>query len=355
MARENKRKRDEKRFGKPERLADIVATAPRVLPNTIPKEKVKNYKDHCDNIIQDILEAKVIQATNVVNYFYATRRARDFDWSKDIPCWMPPFPSMFIESDRPIAYFGGDPLPAAFPQRWGCMIRQMFIDKDIAREKFQKGFSNEDHFIVSHDGAFGISIKAPGLPGTHCYLYISLVELRPEGMIDIDGVSTVVPLDVNGHQMEEPRFSPGYTTSSHHEEEIRTLDWVKMLAAPLLLALSFMNCKNVVLSSHQPDKDLNKERKKSKLRPFVRFHTINIEPAKKMLNQEGEIETNGLQKALHICRGHFKTWTTSYMGRPLERPVTYWAPSHVKGSAKHGVVISDYDVKAPGQPPTRGQ
>lgn len=50
-----------------------------------------------------------------------------------------------------------------------------------------------------------------------------------------------------------------------------------------------------------------------------------------------------------FCRGHFSTYTED---RPLFGKVsgTFWVPSHVRGSAKQGVVVSDYNVKAPKQP-----
>jgi hypothetical protein len=38
---------------------------------------------------------------------------------------------------------------------------------------------------------------------------------------------------------------------------------------------------------------------------MLKYHTIEIEPMKKVLRHEGRIETEGLKRALHICRGHF--------------------------------------------------
>jgi hypothetical protein len=50
---------------------------------------------------------------------------------------------------------------------------------------------------------------------------------------------------------------------------------------------------------------------------------------------------------LHICRGHFKTFTEEarlfgkYTG-------TYWWPAHVRGSVDEGVVEKDYRVRLDG-------
>ena len=93
----------------------------------------------------------------------------------------------------------------------------------------------------------------------------------------------------------------------------------------------------------------NRERVRAGLKPFLSYHTIQIEPVKQVLRTEGGIATNGLKKALHICRGHFATYRDNFMGRKLESPVTMWRPSHVRGSLEQGVVVSDYKIHAPAQ------
>jgi hypothetical protein len=102
----------------------------------------------------------------------------------------------------------------------------------------------------------------------------------------------------------------------------------------------------VTLDAVEPDPHVNRERRRHGLKPFVRYHTINIEPMKKVLRTEGQIESQGLKRALHICRGHFSTYSEE---RPLFGKVagTFWIPAHVRGEAKEGLVISDYRVKGP--------
>lgn len=111
-----------------------------------------------------------------------------------------------------------------------------------------------------------------------------------------------------------------------------------------------MHCKNVVMEAVEPDRALNRERKKHGFKPFLRYHTIDIEPMKKVLRTEGNIEAEGLKRALHICRGHFSTYSEE---RPLFGRVagTFWIPSHTRGSIKEGMVISDYNVKVPADVP----
>jgi hypothetical protein len=118
------------------------------------------------------------------------------------------------------------------------------------------------------------------------------------------------------------------------------------MSQPAFMALSFMGCKNVGVEVHEPDAKLNRERTRHGLKPFLRYHTINIEPMRKVLRTEGKIETNGLKKALHICRGHFARYTED---KPLFGHTTglVWRPAHARGSAKEGIVVSDYKVNSP--------
>lgn len=110
-----------------------------------------------------------------------------------------------------------------------------------------------------------------------------------------------------------------------------------------LLTASFMNCRNVQLAD-SPSEMSDKWHRRTKV-PKVTFKTLQIAPMRKVLRDEGGSDTTGLRKALHICRGHFATYTED---RPLFGHFvgTVWKEAHVRGNAKEGVVIKDYSVKA---------
>ena len=55
----------------------------------------------------------------------------------------------------------------------------------------------------------------------------------------------------------------------------------------------------------------------------------------------------GAKKALHICRGHVKDFRRSEKGLFGKYRDLYWWESHVRGTAKAGMVYSDYEVKSP--------
>lgn len=123
-------------------------------------------------------------------------------------------------------------------------------------------------------------------------------------------------------------------------------DQIAQLLFPALLTISFMHCKNVAIRSYTPPEKLsNKYRKKHK-HDLVRYHVLEIEPIRKLLKQYQTGSRSDLRQALHICRGHFKTFTTDapLMGSHVG---TYWWSSHVRGSHGEGTVLKDYRVNAP--------
>lgn len=127
-------------------------------------------------------------------------------------------------------------------------------------------------------------------------------------------------------------------------------DWLNFTGISMgisALALHFMHCKNVVLED-APFIGPRQQRRALERKGFkqAKFKTLIIEPMKQVLKAEGGIETNGLKKALHICRGHFATYSED---KPLfgKYSGTFWKPSHVRGNADHGTVYKDYKVNPP--------
>lgn len=112
---------------------------------------------------------------------------------------------------------------------------------------------------------------------------------------------------------------------------------------PVVLAQSFLHCKNVSLQEGMISRQ---QRRAAERRgePTQRFYTIQIDPMKQVLRAEGQIEKVGLNRALHICRGHFQTYTE-------EKPMfgkyagTFWVPAHVRGTEDAGKVFKDYAIK----------
>lgn len=111
-----------------------------------------------------------------------------------------------------------------------------------------------------------------------------------------------------------------------------------------LLTVSFMHCKNVDIVDNTPPEALSRKHRRLHGRPLTHYKTLSIEPMRQVLNREGHAEETGLKTAVHICRGHFKTFSPS---APLFGKVsgTYWWAEQVRGSADAGTVEKDYRLR----------
>ncbi len=121
---------------------------------------------------------------------------------------------------------------------------------------------------------------------------------------------------------------------------------LSLLLPILLMALSFMHCRNVIVRKESPPAPLSRKYQKKTGRPLLQYHVIQIDHMKKVLEREGHASTEGLKKALHICRGHFATYGEEGKGLLFGRHAgRFWIPMHVRGKPEQGVVLKDYDVK----------
>lgn len=111
---------------------------------------------------------------------------------------------------------------------------------------------------------------------------------------------------------------------------------------PALMAHSLLACKNVDTDSHTPPAKLSRKHERKRGVPLVTYKTLRIQPMGARSDHEGEVSFDG-GKALHIVRGHFKTFTPE---RPLFGRVvgTYWWSSAVRGKPERGVVVKDYEI-----------
>jgi hypothetical protein len=109
-----------------------------------------------------------------------------------------------------------------------------------------------------------------------------------------------------------------------------------------LLALGFMNCKNVKTERHERLQQLGKKQRRK--RPAkLDYHTIVLPGGADIGGGQASGEPREL--AQHKVRGHFKTFTAE---RPLmgQHVGTYWWGWQVRGSKDNGTVVSDYKVVA---------
>ncbi len=111
--------------------------------------------------------------------------------------------------------------------------------------------------------------------------------------------------------------------------------------------IAFTHCKNVTSEENIPPEKPSGKHRRAHGAPLTRYYTLEIEPMKTILRREGRSQEVGLERALHICRGHFATYSDE---KPLfgKYSGTFWKPQHIKGNNKSGEIVKDYAVNAPG-------
>lgn len=109
------------------------------------------------------------------------------------------------------------------------------------------------------------------------------------------------------------------------------------------LFCKLLSCKNIDTIDNEPPPRLNKSRKKKGKCPIFTYKTLVIKPTSK---KQQEQEAQGLwNNRVHLCRGHFKEYSSD---KPLFGKYTgrYWWQPSVRGRNTDGVVMKDYEVKA---------
>ena len=109
-----------------------------------------------------------------------------------------------------------------------------------------------------------------------------------------------------------------------------------------------MHCKNVEFKTINPHAKLSKKHKKRTGSDLIRYHVLDIDPLRKLFEKYKTGAETNLRRALHLCRGHFKTFTED---APLfgRHSGTFWWTQQVRGVKESGTILKDYRVSAPSE------
>jgi hypothetical protein len=352
----------------------------------------------------DIRDLEAFSIDNVAEYLYAQTDQEVWDVKRYFPCLAPPFPAFWMEYGRPseiVSCERGTTTSESMPYRVGLLFIYTEADAGQLMEKYSK---NQDYlretaarlqgmlaqtFTPEIDRELRQAVAAGANPGNpddpawekvspaaHTAIYLLMEEqglkqlMKPE--IFKGAVANMAQQDVRWFadciafmQVNEhgPILGPlskqtmliaadGRVideVTSFNRQLIRPEAWVTRehfglptLWFAALLAISFAHCKNVVV------KDAEEPAVPRPVPPQGRhltFKVLEIGPMKTILDRTASERHTGLQRALHICRGHF----ASYEEKPLfgKYRGRFWIPQHVRGSIEAGAVVKDYDVAAP--------
>jgi hypothetical protein len=137
-----------------------------------------------------------------------------------------------------------------------------------------------------------------------------------------------------------PLFDDDVPNDIQEREEFITIRIAMKLVNYFLLLL---NCKNISTIDNPPPEKLNKKRAKTGKCPLFTYKTLVIKPTGK--KQETQAAQGLWENRVHLCRGHFKSYSDD---KPLFGRYTgrYWWQPAVRGNKQKGIIMKDYEVRA---------
>jgi hypothetical protein len=251
-------------------------------------------------------EVPVVRYDNVHQYWSESEQI-NWEVDSDFPCIRPPFDLMWMISGGATWLTASEGQKAIMPTPIATLCQSKRLsDTEIGlscghfmNTKGRPTFVVESRFVMNHDG----------VPRGNATIPLRYADL----------VRTV--------------FGPEPDTESFSM-------FAASLYQPVLMALSFLHCKNVNLQPSPPARSVIRANKDAVAKE--RWHELVIGGITKRLDAERASGVS-LPKALHICRGHFATYseTAPLFGRYAGR---YWRPAHARGVKEAGEVHKTYRV-----------
>jgi len=279
---------------------------------------------------------------NVAN-FYAEHEQSEWDIEEDIPNCAPPFQSFFVEWNEPESLMiNGKRVDAGGPSQCGIFVFSVDLNKTGigGLSEFMAAFSGSPgSSMIDVEGRLRMAVNKNPRWVLCCDLFMTSPRQPLCGHPLWMGIHHFIFVSESGQILDD-------LIGGVSSESVRALHGKSVLMSPIVvlgLGLSFCHCKNVSTREEEISKGDKWHRRTGS--PKFTFKTLDINPMKKVLRNEGLSESTGIRKALHICRGHFARYTeeSPLFGRYSG---TFWRPDHVRGSAEHGAVDKDYRVNS---------
>lgn len=251
----------------------------------------------------------------------------------------PPFKSFFLESNVSKGTLSSDLMLIKTIARWGFMVYGFEPFESIPEilvsqmgRRNQKLADEVERARSKSRWAVATIVYQQGIDGRLGYAFTMWWFANDAGRI-----TSRLPWVTGEHAV--PIEAESLRPFKWHRE----IDGYITFFIAAFLAISLMHCKNVSTVEHVPDAPLQKKTVKKHGVPLTRYYTLEIGGMKDVLRREGRISEVGLERALHICRGHFATYTPD---RPLfgKHTGTFWVPQHLRGTETAGRVLKDYAV-----------
>jgi hypothetical protein len=271
----------------------------KLLYESLRETHLMGIKEYFDKAI-------IFNVDNVAEFYYQSNQV-EWDIHTDFPSIMPPFKYSFFEYTPPSVGIFQEGVKFITP---GIRFGTFIVKHDVAEDD---GLQSILECIL-----FGSKNEVP--------FFLGSIRMA------VDKYGAMKPLPGQNEEAPVQYLLPEGIFQDTLDQSIR----------PVFLAISFLHCKNVTKIERGAGTNIGK---RNRHEASVRYHVLNIEPMKKILKTEGNSETVGLKKALHICRGHFKDYRETGLFGKLHD--IYWWEPQVRGSQENGVVLKDYKINKP--------
>lgn len=328
----------------------VMLTGPR-FPDVEIDNKTRADIEH---VFGGMDNAVVVDATNIVRYFYEDCAKESWYFGEDIPNVAPPWEWAFFEARAPNKIQlekGFINWPSDMPKAWGALVNAQDVKQAWGEEWEEKSSELVAQWLDTLEDApnspiINKSIETPPPRWViQSFMFLEWQKNRPWGPMQREFLFVCEdgqPVRIGGGTALN--FSLPYTQNEKYAMFIGR-EIPKMMLA-FYLTMAFAQCKNVARVKTFPPHKASQKHKRRFGKPLVKYYTLQIDPFAATQSNHANGSVNGGNRSLHITRGHFATYSP---GKPLfgKYVGTFWKPQHVRGSKGHGEIVKDYTVKAP--------
>jgi hypothetical protein len=245
-----------------------------------------------------------------------------------------PYVPTYVDGDMTIPYTKKDNANGRFAFLFDHVNKSLIVAYSLYYKKAWSG-SPVYHWSV-WPTAYIYSIGKPFYEQSFESLSAVNMQDKTKDFLTGDCVERSLPIDISGYPGMTREYFYNTLVPGINETSEQTL---RDVAKTMCAFCSFLSCKNITTIDNPPPEKLNKKRAKKGKCPLFTYKTLVIKPTgKKQASQEAQ----GLwENRVHLCRGHFKTYTEE---NPLFGKLTgrYWWQPSVRGNKKKGVVMKVY-------------